>query len=107
MLNLWLQRVHTDLKYQYVCMCLCEHKKDNVHMCIYIYIFFFICYTYTLSLPIIHIHIFMAQTHFGTLNVFLFNFTGPGMNQSMLDCTLSLDAFRGRMSNRDQPFHVT
>ena len=96
--------MHTDLKYQYACMCLCERKMDNV-MCI-IHIYIHTLYIHSLSLRI-HMHIFMAQTHFGTLNVFLFNFTGPGMNQSMLDCTLSLDAFRGRMSNRDQPFHVT
>lgn len=78
MLNLWLQRVHTDLKCQYVCMCLCEHQMDN--LCAYVYIYFSYA-IHTLSLSpyyCIHIHIFMAQTHFGTLNVFLFNFTGPG-----------------------------
>lgn len=56
----------------------------NIKWIIYVHMYIYIYFSYaihTLSLSpyyCIHIHIFMAQTHFGTLNVFLFNFTGPG-----------------------------
>lgn len=85
--------------------CVYVNIKWIIYVHMYIYIFHML-YIHSLSPYYTYTHIYGTNTFWNVECIFV-QFHWAGMNQSMLDCTLSLDAFRRRMSNRDQPFHVT